>query len=308
MLKRVLPVTALPQFEIVATPPGAAHDNGSSDRRPSERRGGGGGRPHAGGGRPHGSGGGRNGGPGGGGRGRPGYAGSGPRGGGARADGGGYGRGGQAAAPNGNGDANGNRSFDQPRTPQPAGQQPAGHTDHSAHRGERRNSRALGTPASAAERWAWSSGATYSALRPWRRGGSAASCGWRTARRAKRPPIAPWIGASTSVRRSRQVDALRMRRVTFLHFGCKLTRVRLHPFARILSLKAALLMLLAAQLVLGLQLQVAQAVTMPMGMIATGAPAVTASDAVAKPDCATHAAHGAGTHDGTHDCCHAQRV
>jgi ATP-dependent RNA helicase RhlE len=53
MLKRVLPVTALPQFEIVASPAGAP-TNGASDRRPpSERRGGGGGRHSGGGGRPH---------------------------------------------------------------------------------------------------------------------------------------------------------------------------------------------------------------------------------------------------------------
>src|SRR5882757_2932214 len=94
MLKRTLPVSALPQFEIAATPAVAARDGESGDRRPSERRGGnggarhhagggfGGGRPGGGGGRNGGSGGGgRGGAPGGGGRGRPGQAG--PRGGGA---------------------------------------------------------------------------------------------------------------------------------------------------------------------------------------------------------------------------------
>jgi ATP-dependent RNA helicase RhlE len=118
MLKRVLPVTALPQFEIVASPAGAPRDSGSSDRRPSERRGGGGGggRQHAGG-----AGGGRNGASGGGGRGRPGYAW--PRTGGDSR---------QAPAPSGNGEPNGNRAFDQPRDAQHA----AGHTDHSAHRGD----------------------------------------------------------------------------------------------------------------------------------------------------------------------------
>jgi ATP-dependent RNA helicase RhlE len=147
MLKRVLPVTALPQFEIVAAPPGAARDGESGDRRPSERRGGnggarhhagggfGGGRSGGGGGRNGGSGGGGRGGAPGGGRGRPGQAG--PRGGGARADGGGHGQGGQpagnggnsqhAAAPGGHGDANGNSSH----------QPPAGHAaDHSTHRGD----------------------------------------------------------------------------------------------------------------------------------------------------------------------------
>jgi ATP-dependent RNA helicase RhlE len=106
MLKRVLPVTALPQFEIVAAPAGAPRDNGSADRPPSERRGGGGfggGRQHGnGGGGRNGGGGGRSGGPsGGGGRGRSGNAGF--RGGariaqpGQHTNGGGYGRGGQHA-------------------------------------------------------------------------------------------------------------------------------------------------------------------------------------------------------------------
>jgi ATP-dependent RNA helicase RhlE len=156
MLKRVLPVTALPQFEIVASPAGAPRDNGSSDRRPPERRGGGGGgRQHAGGGGGgrnggsggggrhfgNGGGGGRSGGSGGGGRGRPGFV-AGARTGGGYAPGGqqagNSGRSGhdgdsrQAPAPSGNGEPNGNRAFDQPRDPQHA----AGHTDHSAHRGD----------------------------------------------------------------------------------------------------------------------------------------------------------------------------
>ena len=43
MLKRVLPVTALPQFEIVATPAGSELRQGNADRRDQPRRGGGGG-------------------------------------------------------------------------------------------------------------------------------------------------------------------------------------------------------------------------------------------------------------------------
>jgi ATP-dependent RNA helicase RhlE len=141
MLKRVLPVTALPQFEIVASPAGAPRE---SERRPSEHRGGGGSGRHAGGGGSGGryGGGGRNGG-GGGGRGRSsGHAG--PRGDSTRpgggggpgqpgqyaGNGGGHGRsdnGGdsQHAAPvGGHADANGNRAPDQPHAP------------HSDHRGD----------------------------------------------------------------------------------------------------------------------------------------------------------------------------
>lgn len=118
MLKRVLPVTALPQFEIVASPPGAARDNGASDRRPpSERRGGGGGGRYAGGGGRHG-GGGRNGGGGnGGGRGRS--SGFSPP----RSDG--------AQPAVGQADVNGNRAPDQPR---------AVHTDHRGDGGSRARS------------------------------------------------------------------------------------------------------------------------------------------------------------------------
>jgi ATP-dependent RNA helicase RhlE len=139
MLKRVLPVTALPQFEIVASPAGAPRE---SERRPSEHRGGGGSGRHAGGGGRYG-GGGRNGGSGGGGRGRSsGHAG--PRGDSTRAgggggpgqpgqyagNGGGHGRsdnGGdsQHASPvGGHADANGNRAPEQPHAP------------HSDHRGD----------------------------------------------------------------------------------------------------------------------------------------------------------------------------
>jgi ATP-dependent RNA helicase RhlE len=54
MLKRALPVTALPEFQIVASPAAAPRSgNGSSDTRPSERRGGAGSGRHGGGGRQH---------------------------------------------------------------------------------------------------------------------------------------------------------------------------------------------------------------------------------------------------------------
>jgi ATP-dependent RNA helicase RhlE len=133
MLKRVLPVTALPQFEIVASPAGAPRD---SERRPSEHRGGGGSGRHGGGsgGRYGGSGGGRgrssgHAGPrgdstrpgGGGGPGQPGqYAGNG--GGHGRSDNGGDSQ--HAAPVGGHADANGNRAPDQPHAP------------HSDHRGD----------------------------------------------------------------------------------------------------------------------------------------------------------------------------
>src|SRR5882757_2041704 len=84
MLKRVLPVTALPQFEIVASPAGAPRDEASERRHQSERRGGSSG----------------------GGRGRsPGSAG--PRGDGARAGGGGGQQPGQFAGDNGGGGQSG---------------------------------------------------------------------------------------------------------------------------------------------------------------------------------------------------------
>jgi ATP-dependent RNA helicase RhlE len=47
MLKRALPVTALPEFRIVATPAAPRGGNGSTEERASERRGGGGGRHSA---------------------------------------------------------------------------------------------------------------------------------------------------------------------------------------------------------------------------------------------------------------------
>jgi ATP-dependent RNA helicase RhlE len=102
MLKRALPVAALPEFQIVATPAGAPR-GGSTEERGSDRRGGGGGRQSGrnGGGRHersgrHGNGGGD--------RGRPAHA--------------GQGHAGHGAGANGQG--------------LPAAQ----HADHSAHRGD----------------------------------------------------------------------------------------------------------------------------------------------------------------------------
>jgi ATP-dependent RNA helicase RhlE len=112
MLKRVLPVTALPEFKIVATPAGAPRDgNGSSDERGPRRQGGGGGRHssgrHGGGRNPqsgrHGNGGDR---------GRPAHAGQGNSGG-----------NGQGQPRQHGGDGNGQS-------------QPPQHADHSAHRGD----------------------------------------------------------------------------------------------------------------------------------------------------------------------------
>jgi ATP-dependent RNA helicase RhlE len=93
MLKKALPVTALPEFQIIATPAGATRGgNGSTEDRASERRGGGGGRHSArhGGGRNersgrHGNGGGD--------RGRPAHAGPGHAGHAGRGGGGGNGQG-----------------------------------------------------------------------------------------------------------------------------------------------------------------------------------------------------------------------
>jgi ATP-dependent RNA helicase RhlE len=137
MLKRVLPVTALPEFQIVATPAGAPRDgNGSTEERASGRRGGGGGR-HAG--RPGGGGGqhqrsGRHG-SGGGDRGRsahaaPGHGGGGNGQGGPRQHGGG----GQTEHAGHRGDANGNSVSGQHGGN--ANGLPAQHADHSAHRGD----------------------------------------------------------------------------------------------------------------------------------------------------------------------------
>jgi ATP-dependent RNA helicase RhlE len=111
MLKRVLPVTALPEFQIIATPAGAPRGgNGSTEDRASERRGGGGGRHSA----RHGGGGGRHG-NGGGDRGRPAHAGQGHT--------GHAGRGGgdQGVPPQHGGGGQG---------------APAQHADHSTHRGD----------------------------------------------------------------------------------------------------------------------------------------------------------------------------
>jgi hypothetical protein len=120
-----------------------------------------------------------------------------------------------------------------------------------------------------------------------------------------------------------------VRRVTFLRFRCKLATVRRRLFAKSFSVKAVLLVLLALQLVLGLQLQAAQGATMPMSLKTT-----SMLHAAAQPDCPTHSAHDAmhgvrasvdpsgtsehtfehappgkhapmGAHDGTHDCCQA---
>lgn len=115
--------------------------------------------------------------------------------------------------------------------------------------------------------------------------------------------------------------------------------MRRRPTAKIRSSKTVLLVLLALQLVIGLQFQVAQAasvrMTMPpvAGAVSQTAGAVSQpADARAQADCPTHSAHGAtdaaqnsvatdpagaaavGTHPvgtdkhgptGTHDCCHA---
>jgi ATP-dependent RNA helicase RhlE len=155
MLKRALPVTALPEFEIVATP--AAPRGGSNEERSSERRGGGGG-----GGRHSGRhGGGRNersGRHGGGDRGRPAHAGQGHGGGNGqggqpRQHGGGHGRpdhvghrGDGNVASGGHVDGNGNHAprgyADGNGNSAPHGHAdgngqalPAQHTDH-AHRGD----------------------------------------------------------------------------------------------------------------------------------------------------------------------------
>ena len=109
MLKRALPVTALPEFPIVASPAGAPRGgNGSTEDRASERRGGGGGRHSA---ARHGGGGGRHErsgrhGNGGGDHGRPAHAGQGH------------------AGHAGHGGSGGGQGL------------PAQHADHSTHRGD----------------------------------------------------------------------------------------------------------------------------------------------------------------------------
>jgi ATP-dependent RNA helicase RhlE len=145
MLKRVLPVTALPEFQIIATPAGAPRGgNGSTEDRASERRGGGGGRHSA----RHGGGGGRNErsgrhGNGGGDRGRPAHAGQGHTG---HAGRGGSGNGQSAPRQHGGGDqgvphqhGGGDRvqSEHAGQGGNGGGQgAPAQHADHSTHRGD----------------------------------------------------------------------------------------------------------------------------------------------------------------------------
>jgi hypothetical protein len=92
-----------------------------------------------------------------------------------------------------------------------------------------------------------------------------------------------------------------LRRVTLWRFRCKLPRVRSRA-TKILSTKAALFVLLAFQLIVGLPLQTVQAALdrpahMPEAMQAANA------------DCPMHdAAHGATpvkqAPAGNHDCCH----
>jgi ATP-dependent RNA helicase RhlE len=148
MLKRALPVTALPEFQIVATPAGAPR-GGSTEERGSERRAGGGGRNSGrhGGGRQersgrHGNGGGD--------RGRPAHVGQGHGGNGQglprQHSGGGHGRpehAGHRGEANGNVDSSQHGGAD--RAPSGHADQggngggqglPAQHADHSGHRGD----------------------------------------------------------------------------------------------------------------------------------------------------------------------------
>jgi hypothetical protein len=77
--------------------------------------------------------------------------------------------------------------------------------------------------------------------------------------------------------------------------------VRRRPFAKTVSSKAVLLVLLALQLVVGMQLQAARAATMSMSPEAMSVPtAVVTAGAAAQPDCPTHSAHGA-THSAAHN-------
>src|ERR1700730_6801249 len=106
----------------------------------------------------------------------------------------------------------------------------------------------------------------------------------------------------------------RLRRVTLLLFRCKLPRVRSRP-TQILSAKAALFVLLAFQLIVGLPLQAAQAaLDVPAGATRLDTPAAIRAHAVtatpspsttnptalaANDDCPMHdAAHGAAPVDG----------
>jgi hypothetical protein len=94
--------------------------------------------------------------------------------------------------------------------------------------------------------------------------------------------------------------------VTLLRFRCKLTSVRRRPIAKFRFSKAVVLVLLALQLVIGLQFQVARAASVHRTMPpAAGAVSQPASDR-AQADCPTHSAHGTDNAPmGAHDCCHA---
>ena len=96
--------------------------------------------------------------------------------------------------------------------------------------------------------------------------------------------------------------------VAFLGFWCKLVAVKRLLQAKRRPLKAVLFVLLALQLLLGLQLQAAKAVASPMplsmhGMVhhspsaSVGAAAADQGDQASHPDCPEHST--------PHDCCHA---
>src|SRR3984893_7634787 len=107
----------------------------------------------------------------------------------------------------------------------------------------------------------------------------------------------------------------RLRRVTLLLFRCKLPRVRSRP-TQILSAKAALFVLLAFQLIVGLPLQTAQAAldspahmpaAMQVAMQAANADCPmhdTAHDATGANDSNKQAHPGKQAPAGNHDCCH----
>lgn len=89
--------------------------------------------------------------------------------------------------------------------------------------------------------------------------------------------------------------------------------MRRRPTVKIRSSKAVLLVLLAVQLVIGLQFQVARAASVHMTMPPVAGVMSQRAGAGAHTDCPTHAAngatHSAGTNNhspmATHDCCHA---
>ena len=98
--------------------------------------------------------------------------------------------------------------------------------------------------------------------------------------------------------------------VAFLWFWCKLFAVKRLLQAKRRPMKAVLFVLLALQLVLGLQLQAARTVASPMpsamhGMVhhspvtstSVGAAVVDHDDQASLPDCPEHST--------PHDCCHA---